>query len=52
MEETMKLTKEDLLLAAEAAKLWPKGNFGAWIIDDIYFSPLPLTVEQIKPGYA
>ena len=36
----MKLTKEDLLVAAEAAEKWPKGkSFIAWTIDEDLYDP-------------
>ena len=48
----MKLTKADLLLAAEAAKLWPGENFNRWTNDDPNFLIEPIKKGQIKPGYA
>ena len=52
MGKDMKLTKEDLLLAAEAAKLWPGKNFNRWTNDDPSFLTEPIKKGQIKPGYA
>lgn len=44
----MKLTKEDLLLAAEAAELWPHPDLGTfWTTDDRYDS---VSRPSGKPG--
>ena len=48
----MNLTKEDLLLAAEAAEQWPRKTLVHWTIKDSYRLRKSLTIEESKPGYA
>ena len=44
----VKITKEDLLLAAEAAEKWPYENFVKWTTKGNIFSGK----DRLKPGFA
>lgn len=48
----MTLTKEDLLLAAEAAEKWPLRNFNEWTIEYYGKGLGNIKTEDLKPGFA